>query len=217
VPILQRTGLHATFFLTGASLRAPFSFWWERLQRVADADEPRLTRLFAELGADPSAATGRGSLHALGRLVEGLEPDAREAFADSLTEPGGDPPDAGLDAAGVRALLDAGMSIGFHTLRHDPLPALDDRALAAAFRQGREELEEVVGERLRVVAYPHGRADGRVAAAARSAAFETGYTGYGNPVQPGDDPLFLGRIGPSYRSVGHFAVWIVAALVRARR
>src|SRR5947209_5838949 len=37
VPILERAGLTAAFYLCGASLERPFAFWWERLQRAADA------------------------------------------------------------------------------------------------------------------------------------------------------------------------------------
>jgi peptidoglycan/xylan/chitin deacetylase (PgdA/CDA1 family) len=216
LPILQRTGIHATFFLTGASLTGPFSFWWERLQQVADADERQLARLFAAIGAEPAEGK-RSLLHKLGRLVERLEPEAREAFADSLPEAEADRSDSGLDAEGVRELVEAGMSIGFHTRRHHPLPSLDDRALEAALEEGRDELEELIGERLTVVGYPHGLADERVAAAARRAGFETGYTGLAEPVQPGDEPLLLGRLNPSYRSAGHFALQIAAALVRAHR
>jgi peptidoglycan/xylan/chitin deacetylase (PgdA/CDA1 family) len=216
LPILQRTGVHGTFFLTGTSLHNPFSFWWERLQRAVDSDERQLAELFVAIGAEPLPAGKRSGLHALGRLVERLEPDAREAFADSLRDTEGDPADAGLRADGVRALVEGGMSIGFHTRRHHPLPRLDEHALARAFEEGRHELESLAGERLTIVGYPHGRADERVAAAARSAGFETGYTGVPEPVRPDHDPLLLGRLNPSYRSVGHFALQIVATLLRAR-
>ena len=36
MPVLQRHGAPATFFLCGASLERPFAFWWERLQRAWD-------------------------------------------------------------------------------------------------------------------------------------------------------------------------------------
>jgi peptidoglycan/xylan/chitin deacetylase (PgdA/CDA1 family) len=211
-PILRRAGAQATFFLTGAALRAPYAFWWERLQRVADTDPARLQTLFAD--ADLAKGETR-TLHALGRWVESLAPEERQAFADSLRDSDGDH-EAGLSADGVRALLDAGMDVGFHTRRHDPLPDLDEASLAAAFEKGRDELEEVVGSRLTIVAYPHGRADERVAAAAGRAGITIGYTGYGGAVRPGDEPLMLRRLGPSYRSAGHFAVQVVATLLRAR-
>ena len=36
MPVLERHGAPATFFLCGASLERPFAFWWERLQRAWD-------------------------------------------------------------------------------------------------------------------------------------------------------------------------------------
>ena len=69
----------------------------------------------------------------------------------------------------MRELARAGFEIGFHTRDHRPLPELTDDELARALVDGRAALEEAAGRRLRVLAYPHGSADERVAAAARSA------------------------------------------------
>jgi peptidoglycan/xylan/chitin deacetylase (PgdA/CDA1 family) len=212
LPALRRTGVTATFFLTGATLAGPVSFWWERLQRVIDADRSRLQALLVEAGATTTPNDRPVSIQELARHIETLDPEARDAFAASL--PAGDPSDDGLRADGVRTLVQAGMTVGFHTRRHHPLPTLDDRALAAAFTEGRSELEEIVGGTLTIMGYPHGRADERVAAAARRAGFEVGYTGSGRAVRAGDDALLLGRIDPSYRSVGHFALQIPWALSR---
>jgi peptidoglycan/xylan/chitin deacetylase (PgdA/CDA1 family) len=155
-------------------------------------------------------------LHELGRLVEMLDPVAREAFAQRLPEASGDSLGVGLPAESVRTLVEGGMSVGFHTRGHNMLIDLDDRALAAAFEEGRGELEELVGHRLTMIAYPHGRADERVAAAASYAGFDIGFTGAGRAVRAGDDRLLLSRLEPSSRSVGHLALQIVATLFRAR-
>ncbi len=53
-----------------------------------------------------------------------------------------------MRAADVAALAAAGLEIGFHTLRHDVLPALDDAALEAALRDGREALERPAGREI---------------------------------------------------------------------
>jgi peptidoglycan/xylan/chitin deacetylase (PgdA/CDA1 family) len=106
------------------------------------------------------------------------------------------------------------MEVGFHTLRHDSLPSLDDDSLKRALVAGRSELDGLAGQRLKVVAYPHGHFDGRVAAAAKAAGFDYGYTTRVEPVRPDSDPLQLGRLSPSYRSTGHFAVQLVRLLGR---
>jgi peptidoglycan/xylan/chitin deacetylase (PgdA/CDA1 family) len=216
LPILRRLGVTATFCLTGATLDGPSSFWWQQLQQAVDASPGRLADFFAALGA-PRAEPPRRAVHELAGMIEKLEPAARDAFAKTLPDAAATA-DSGVSADGVRALVDAGMTIGLHTWRHDPLPPLDDRALAAAFSEGRDELEEVAGQRLVVVAYPHGRADERVSTAARHAGLRIGYTGVPRPVQATDDPLRLGRLTPSYRSARHLGVQMVAALcVRRRR
>jgi peptidoglycan/xylan/chitin deacetylase (PgdA/CDA1 family) len=209
VPILAATGATATFFLSGASLYEPYRFWWERLQ---DAVDRRLDLTNLDLGGAP-AATG---IHELGRRIEALPPAARSKVADDLERiVGPDPPDAGLRAEGVERLAAAEVEIGFHTRRHDPLPALGDEDLARAVGEGVGELPEVVGRPLKTISYPHGRADAQVAAAARSAGFEVGFTGRRELVTEASDPLLLGRLSPSYRSVGELAFDIAHELAAA--
>jgi peptidoglycan/xylan/chitin deacetylase (PgdA/CDA1 family) len=213
LPVLERHGATATFFLTGATLDGPFSFWWERLQRAIDRGAPIPSRN----GGEAKAAT-RDAIRHIGWEVEWLEPADRARWAEALLAAAGpDPADAGLRRDGVRSLAAAGMTIGFHTRRHDRMPPLSDDALAASLRDGRDELEDIVGSRLDVIGYPHGGADERVAAASRDAGFAVGYTTQEVAVTPTSDPLLLGRLNPSYRSPGHFAVQLVRMLAAAHR
>jgi peptidoglycan/xylan/chitin deacetylase (PgdA/CDA1 family) len=206
MPILTRACATATFFLCGGSLREPFSYWWERLQAAHDRGVE--VRMPVPVGA-------QRDIHPLAMAIEALEPPARDEVADSLLDAlGPDPDDAGMHEADVRALADAGFEIGFHTLRHDALTELDDVRLEAALCDGRARLEEVVGRPITTIAYPHGKADERVAAAARRAGFETGFTTRAKAVASDDDPLLLGRLEPSFVSAGHFAVDAIRALLR---
>lgn len=209
VPILASAGATATFFLSGASLHRPYRFWWERLQAAVDQ---RIDL------ASLSIATPRRpiAIHELGRTIETLPPAVRRTVEGELERiVGPDPPDAGLRADHLQRLVAAGVEIGFHTLRHDLLPLLDDEDLARAMEDGRRELAALVGRPLTSIAYPHGSADRRVAAAARSAGFEAGFTGRRGIVTPGADPLLLARLSPSYSSLGEFAFDVAWALFRA--
>lgn len=213
LPVLERHGVTATFFLTGASLDAPYSFWWERLQRALDRGAP-----IPSTGDGDARVLPREAIRRVGWEVEWLDPAARAQWADALLATAGpDPADAGLRRGGVRSLAERGMTIGFHTRRHDRMPPLDDEALAASLHDGRDELEELVGSKLRVIGYPHGGADTRVADAARGAGFEVGYTTAEVAVTPESDALLLGRLNPSYRSPGHFAVQLVRLIAAAHR
>jgi peptidoglycan/xylan/chitin deacetylase (PgdA/CDA1 family) len=207
LPALRVAGAPATFFLCGASLERPYAFWWERLQRAVDG------------GLDVTEAIGEQlALRALALRIEEETPSRREEIGDELARlVGEDPPESGIRAADVRALAEGGFEIGFHTLRHDRLPPLSDTSLRAALRDGRDALEEAAGRRLTLIAYPHGRADERVAGAARAAGFEFGFTGAGVAVTARSDPLLLSRIEPSFTDLASFAGQLVDTLRRAQR
>ena len=212
LPILVRHDVTATFFLSGASLERPFAFWYERLQRAYDE---RVERLPALVLGEP-VATGQPTLHELALVVEELDPDDRDSVANRLAaELGNDPKNAGMRADQVRELADAGMTIGFHTLRHDSLSLLDDERLDSALVDGRGVLAEAAGQSVDVIGYPHGRADVRVAGRARAAGFVAGFSTRPAAVTPDADPLLQGRIAPTFWSVGGFAIQLALTLRRA--
>lgn len=218
LPILKRVGVPATFFVCGASLSEPFAFWWERLQQAADRrleDLPALVGRRSPMGTPPSDPPE--TIHEIAARIEEMSPDERDAITSQLGATlGPDPADAGMRSADLKNLVSCGMTIGFHTLRHDRLPSLTDDALSQAMTMGRRRLEEVAGCKLECIAYPHGRADTRVAAAARAAGFAFGFTGDEGLVRPSSDPLLLPRITPFYRSTGHFALQLVLQLLSRR-
>ena len=210
LPALRATGLPATFFLSGASLEGPYRFWWERLQAAFDASRDLGVLAAAGVPAGAAGITGWGE------ALEAATPQERGLAAEALAElVGPDPDDAGMRAADVAALAAAGLEIGFHTLRHDPLPALDDAALEAALRDGREALERLAGGKITTISYPHGKADARVAAAARVAGYESGFTGVPVAVTPASDPVLLPRIDVLNTTVDDFARQLIGALQRS--
>ena len=170
--LLRQIGLPAGFFLSGASLAAPFRFWWELLEEAGH-------------GVDslPEVALGRSvegepTLPDVAEQIGAMSPHERDAVSNRLRGViGPDPEDSGLRADEVQALAAAGFEIGFHTLRHDAMPPLDDEGLTRALTEGRDALSEAVGREPTMLAYPHGEADRRVAAAARAAGYELAFTG----------------------------------------
>jgi len=210
LPILRKLGATATFFLSGASLDRPFSFHFERLQRAYDsgASDLPLVVTGSQRAKEPT------SIHGLGLAMEQMPPAERDRSAERLLgRAGPDPEDAGIRRGQVRSLTEGGMTVGFHTYRHDSLTALSDEQLAEAMEVGRSELSEAASTPVDVIGYPHGRSDERVAAAARSAGFRTGFTTRRVPVTPSSNRLLLGRIGPSLRSVGALALELPLTLV----
>jgi peptidoglycan/xylan/chitin deacetylase (PgdA/CDA1 family)/GT2 family glycosyltransferase len=216
-PVLRRHRVSATFFLTGSSLDGPVSFWWERLDRAIrrgmPSDHPMLPRL-AEAG--DTSVWARGPADALGEAVRLLPSAERAALGEKLLELAGpDPERAGLRDDDLRRLRALGFEIGFHTLRHDSLPQLDDEQLARAMTEGRSRLEAIVGAPLRTIAYPHGRADERVARAAAAAGYIAGYTTDGGAIGRSANTLLLPRFDPAGLDLGQFALWLARDLWRA--
>jgi peptidoglycan/xylan/chitin deacetylase (PgdA/CDA1 family) len=190
-PLLRRLACPATFFLTGAGLDGAHGFWWQRLQAAADRGlDPRPALRAASLRAGTEQ-----SLAGLAAEVEQAPAAVRADAADALSQLiGEDPPAYCLTRTQVRELARAGFEIGFHTRDHRPLPELTDDELARALVDGRAALEEATGRRLRVLAYPHGSADERAAAAARSAGYTDGFGGPDRSITARADRLLLGRM-----------------------
>jgi peptidoglycan/xylan/chitin deacetylase (PgdA/CDA1 family) len=217
-PLLRREGLPATFFLSGASLSQPFAFWWERLQRAVDSGvaDASLVPAGAGFGADLDLSRGSDQVRPVAEAVERLPFRERDGLAGALAaRVGPDPEDAGMRAAQVRALAEAGFEIGFHTRHHHQLPLLGNSELEDAMVEGRTELASAAGVDATSIGYPHGKADGRVASAARAAGFLLGFTVRRAPVGEDSDPLLLPRIQPTHASLGHFALELVRTLARS--
>lgn len=201
-PLLERHGATATFFLCGASLDHPHAFWFQRLQRVVDE------------GKTPPVEGE--TIHEIARRIEAMAPDERAGVEAQLaTDTTSSVEERGIRSEDVRTLVARGFDIGFHTLRHERLTALDDGALQLALTDGRRELAMAAGRPLHAIAYPHGKADGRVAVAARTAGFDLGVTGRYEAVTPTTDPLLLGRIEPTFATHAHFASQLARLLLRS--
>jgi peptidoglycan/xylan/chitin deacetylase (PgdA/CDA1 family) len=210
MPILRQVGVPATFFVCGASLDRPFSFWWERLETAIDrgATIEQLVEVVRPHGGSSVSEQRSGGLERIVSTIRKLQASERDAVAAHLSDLAGpDPSTAGIRAEGLRDLAAAGFEIGFHTLRHDSLTQLDDDSLAQAMLEGRDRVTRTVGRELTTIAYPHGKADARVAAAARAAGYRFGFTSRGKSVpSPEIDPLLIGRVDPRLTSVSDFAL-----------
>jgi peptidoglycan/xylan/chitin deacetylase (PgdA/CDA1 family) len=212
-PLLTRIGAPATFFVCGASLDGPHTFWWERMQLAFDRGQAHDVTRLAERRRARLASRPVLTIHDIALAVDHLPPQARDAFADDLAElTGPASAAAGLRPGDLRAMSADGFEIGFHTLRHYRLRTLDDAELAGALGEGRGSVAAVAGGEPGAVAYPHGEADARVAEAAKAAGYAFGFTTRPVAVEAGADPLLLGRIVPSFASTAEFARQLVRAL-----
>lgn len=81
-----------------------------------------------------------------------------------------------LDEGGVRALADAGMTIGCHGMRHRPWRGLGDDALGEELVDARKILEAVVRRPVTEAACPFGSYDRRVLGYLRRSGYRHVYT-----------------------------------------
>lgn len=201
-PILRRHGAVATAFLCGRDE----PFWWQLLQLAIDE------RAIAADGLPPiepelvAAALERRprAIRQLAKAIEDLPERRRDRVAAALRrQVGAVEPMLGPD--GRQALTYSGWEIGFHTRRHDLLTALGDEGLRAALA-----LEQSDGAR--TLAYPHGKATGREADAARAAGYVAAYTGRDEVYGEQTDDHLIGRLQPDSGSLGRFALHLARAL-----
>lgn len=138
-----------------------------------------------------------------------------------------------LDRSQVREMQRAGVRFASHSFSHFDLTQLGYEACVEDLARSREVLEDVVGRRVEFLAYPRGRNDATVRAAAAAAGYSHSFTlperwepvdAHGIPrvgVYPGNgarvvqaksDPAYLGvRLGPAFPAVRKAAAAVGAA------
>ncbi len=91
--------------------------------------------------------------------VKYLDPQRRAEKVESLLERARVelPDDLMMSSEQVRRLHDSGMEIGAHTHSHPILARLDDKAARIEIGTGKELLEEIIADNVRLFAYPNGK------------------------------------------------------------
>jgi peptidoglycan/xylan/chitin deacetylase (PgdA/CDA1 family) len=139
------------------------------------------------------------------RTVAMMRPEDRDVLARRFREILGTPPrDPGLSEADVKALVEGGFEIGFHTAGHYWLQVLDDHTLHDQM-QGADRLSVIAGRRLTTIAYPYGPGDLRIASAAADAGYELGVVWSNAAVSADSHPLLLDRVDGAWPSAAEFA------------
>lgn len=212
LPALASAGVRASFFLTGASLGGPYSYWWVDLETLWRRDGASAGPALAErlgLGLSDDRAT---SIKALADAIERLRPERRDVAARELRKAVAQPPSPVLAPAEIHGLVDAGHEVGFHTRSHYRLTGVDRSGLQRAMIDGRDELAAAAGAPVRTIAYPHGRMDATVASAADAHGFDAGFSTVARRHLAGEDLLGIGRYWPCYDTPTRFALEVAQLL-----
>jgi peptidoglycan/xylan/chitin deacetylase (PgdA/CDA1 family) len=203
LPILVARGLPATFFLSGRWREHHGPYWWEVLE--ARIRQEGTASIAAEYGLHEGADAEEIARSLLGT-----------ALASELAEAAHKTPWRTMDAHQARALAAAGMEIGFHTLHHPSLPALDEAGVRGAVSVGRNELSEELKTPINRFAYPHGHTNRWVADAVRAEGYTSAWTTARHVVFRAGDQMLGGRWDLGQRTSDAFRSTLVRGLARLR-
>lgn len=214
LPLLRRLELSATFFIATGFLDGG-CMWNDRLiEAVRSAPGPRLDLSKFGLGAyalqnmEDRRRTAETLIGALKYLAPSERADKVAAIAQACGAHSA--PRLMMTRAQLRELHAAGMDIGGHTVNHPILAAVERETARAEIMQGKEEIEQIVGRRIALFAYPNGRPIRDYSAEHVQLVRELGFdaavsTGWG-AARTGDDVYQLPRFTPWDKTPLRFAL-----------
>jgi peptidoglycan/xylan/chitin deacetylase (PgdA/CDA1 family) len=225
LPILQRHGLTATFFVATGFIGADKPMWNDAIvEAIRNSPASMLDLRGCGLSrySIGSLVERRNAIDALLRVVMHMLPDARrDAVARIVDAAGGMPPlRLMMSEEQIRNLHRAGMTVGAHTVTHPILARLDERAAMHEIAASKAQLEQILGERVDVFAYPSGR-PGRDYTAAhplmvRRCGFRAAVSTAWGTARHGADLFQLPRFTPWDRAPWPFAARLAINMLRAK-
>lgn len=216
LPILQRHGLNATFYIATGFLDGGRMFNDTVIEAVRRSTRPQLDT--AALGIDGpgllplgTLAQRRAAVPALLGALKYRQPHERLQLVQRLAEHAGAalPSNLMMRSAQVQALHRAGMVVGAHTDSHPILAVLDTDAARHEINQSRQRLEALLDDRVAHFAYPNG-VPGRdftndTAALVQALGFDSAVTTAWGAARSGADLFQLPRFTPWDQSATRFA------------
>lgn len=222
LPILKKYRLPATFFIiSGAFDGKPM--WNDRIiEMVRQCSDNSLDLSAFDLGNHTLADDAQRN-RAIERIIQHLKytPLAhRMEIVDAVMEATATRlPRLMMSAEQAKAMRDAGMEIGAHTVNHPILSKLENSEALREIADGKACLEHLLGEKIMSFAYPNGKPDqdygGEHVVMLKKLGFKQAVSTSWGVCRQGMDPLQLPRMAPSIVSKMHFVgrVWQNARIV----
>ncbi len=224
LPILQRHGMTATFFIATGFLDGGRMWNDTLIESLRLCSEAMLDLEPMGLGrhALPDWPARRAAALAVIRQVKYRPVAERLAVVAEVAARARVQPSDRLmmRSEQVRALRKAGMQIGAHTVSHPILARTDAAEARAEMVASREALQSLLGERVGLFAYPNGRAGTDYlpehARLARELGFDAAVTTDWGAGASSTDPHRLPRFTPWDRSRGRFGLRLIRNLGQGR-
>jgi len=203
-PLLQRHGLTATFFIATGFLDGGRMWNDTVIESIRRTSLPQLDLQPLGLGqhALATVAARRAAIAQLLPQIKYMEPEARLALTERVAHAADVslPADLMMRSEQVLSMRRAGMQIGAHTVSHPILARLDLTDARQEMAQSKRALEQLLGERVALFAYPNGRPGkdylSEHAALARELGFDAAVSTAWGAARPGADPFQLPRFTP---------------------
>ncbi|HZO04338.1 MAG TPA: polysaccharide deacetylase family protein [Burkholderiales bacterium] len=222
LPVLRQIGLPATFFIATGFLDGGYMFNDVVIEALRQAQGPHFDLSDLGYGRLP-VATENERRQAAAAILQQLKyemPRRRHAVAIEIATRAKAvvPSRLMMTNKEVKALYDAGMEIGAHTVTHPILARMSLDRVRQELTDGRQQLEQITGAPVRLFAYPNGR-PGRDyrrehAALARDLGFEAAVTTAWGAARPGDDFYQIPRFTPWDRPNWRFGLRLVRNCLR---
>lgn len=159
VPVLERLGLPATFFLVPRLLSAEVDAWWETIGWALQSST-RSSLAWEDVNVSIASHAERNAAYS--EVVKRLKlrnQTAREQSMSELLEllePDGERPSLFMGWDGARELVERGFSVQSHTSSHVVLAQEDAERQRRELADARTTLESRLGIDVSTIAYPHG-------------------------------------------------------------
>lgn len=222
LPILQRLGLPATFFIATGFLDGGIMWNDQVIEAVRQCQVDPLALDDLGLGVHPvgSDEQKRAAITALIAALKYLPPDARAEKLAALVERAGArlPRSLMLTSDQLRALRRAGMGIGAHTVHHPILARVGPQEAREEIVEGAGRLEALLGEPVRLFAYPNGKPGrdytGEHVALVRTLGFAAAFSTAWGAARTGCDPFQIPRFTPWDRTRLRYGLRLAQNLLR---
>lgn len=182
VPVLERHGAHATFFITSGQFEG-VPMWHERILHAVAAAPPDVPPIQLQEVGGPAIAIGqaekrREAVRQLDRLVKYQTPELKERLLQQLEQHTG--ADVGqvpvMTVESLRAIHARGFGIGGHAVSHPILRLCTPDEAYREIAGAREALEAIIRAPVRAFAYPNGVPDRDFSAEHVAMVKRAGYT-----------------------------------------
>jgi peptidoglycan/xylan/chitin deacetylase (PgdA/CDA1 family) len=225
LPILQRHGLKATFFVSTGFLGDGLMWNDAIIECIRRCRSDSIDLQAWGLGRPDLAdqQQRRAVLEALLPRVKYQTLSERQVALEALHRSAGRPElprDLMMSRDQVRHLCEAGMEVGAHTVHHPILQQEPDAIAQRELEEGRAHLQAITGTDVDVLAYPNGKPGddyrGRHVAMAHQAGFRFAVSTSAGVAHAGSDPLQLPRFTPWDQSPARWMARLVLSMRQTR-